>query len=357
MEFNTWLDECLPKHRRLTESVVSIMKSLVEASNIDYLSITGRTKDVPSINKKINKKRYKDPKNQLTDISGIRIIVFIESDIEIISNIISNSFTVDLKNSSNKDDGLSSNQVGYRSVHFVCDLGIQRAELPEFSGLSSLKFEFQIRTVLQHAWAELAHDRSYKFDAELPKEIQRSLYLHAGLLEIADKGFSEIAKEIDAYSNKVIEEYKTGNLDVEINSISIKEFIEEWAEKNNYPLEEAVNNSMMGDLIKELKYFNITKISELNSIIPKNYVEESNNLNIKTNIYGLVRDWMIIKDVYRIKRETGVNWTLFDPDSDFNEMELYKKLSDEENYKKINLIAREENDYLDGNEEYNTDSD
>lgn len=46
---------------------------------------------------------------------------------------------------------MSVDQTGYRSVHFVCDIGSARAALPEFNGLSGLKFEIQIRTVLQHA--------------------------------------------------------------------------------------------------------------------------------------------------------------------------------------------------------------
>ncbi|MBY5782669.1 GTP pyrophosphokinase [Rhizobium leguminosarum] len=336
MDIHAWIEDCVPKHERLTESATTIIKSLLEARKIDYLSISGRTKNKDGILEKIRRKKYKDPQFQMTDISGIRIIVFIESEVQKVSDIIKQTFIIDEKNSSNKDDVLSLNQVGYRSVHFVCDLGDKRAVLPEFEGLCELKFEFQIRTVLQHAWAELAHDRSYKFKAGLPKEIERKLYLHAGLLEIADKGFSDISREIDAYSAEVLEDYRTGNLDLEINSITLQNFIEEWAKNNNYPLERITNDALTPALIGELEYFGIKNISDINKIIPVNFADFCNNINYSTNIYGLVRGWLIIKNVKKLKEEVKVNWTIFDPgEPPGAELEIYKKFSSDDNYKNI----------------------
>lgn len=34
--------------------------------------------------------------------------------------------------------------------------------------------EVQIRSLLQHAWAEIEHDRNYKFSGILPKELRTS---------------------------------------------------------------------------------------------------------------------------------------------------------------------------------------
>ena len=280
----------------------------------------------------------------MTDISGIRIIVFIESEITAVSNIIKESFSVDLQNSSNKDDILSSNEVGYRSVHFVCDLGEKRAELPEFSGLCDLKFEFQVRTVLQHAWAELAHDRSYKFHSALPKEIQRRLYLHAGLLEIADKGFSDIAKEIDAYTNEIMDDHRRGNLEQEINSITLRNFVEGWARENKFHLEKFYDETHIAILIDELRGFDITKISQLNNVIPKSYAKISNEINYSTNLYGLVRDFLIIKDIRKLKEDLRVRWSFYDPESEQKELDLYKRLSTPENYEAIINYIKDEED-------------
>ena len=45
--------------------------------------------------------------------------------------------------------------------------------LPEMKLFSGIPFEIQVRTILQHAWAEFAHDRNYKFRGVLPDVIAR----------------------------------------------------------------------------------------------------------------------------------------------------------------------------------------
>ncbi|HEV3427647.1 MAG TPA: RelA/SpoT domain-containing protein, partial [Paraburkholderia sp.] len=152
-KFDVWLDGILPRHSRLTEMVTALMQSLISNKGIDHLAVTGRTKKKSKAIEKIARKGYKNPPRQLTDLTGVRIIVYFESQVEQVSELIKEAFNVDLKNSLNKDEALSVNQTGYRSVHYVCDLGPARLALPEFSGLAELKFEFQVRTLLQHAWA------------------------------------------------------------------------------------------------------------------------------------------------------------------------------------------------------------
>ncbi|RKE84667.1 GTP pyrophosphokinase [Rhizobium sp. AG855] len=358
MDFEREIDDLLPKYRLLTASIESIIKNLIEQNNIDYLSISGRTKNKEGILEKIKRKNYKNPKTQITDISGVRVILFVESDIKLVSDIIEGSFVVDRLNSSNKDENLSLNQVGYRSVHFVCDLGEQRSTLPEFQGLENLKFEIQIRTVLQHAWAEMAHDRSYKFRGQLPSNIQRRLYLHAGLLEIADKGFSELATEIDDYTRSVNQSYEAGNLDIEINSISLTEFIQNWAEKNNYPLEDASENvnAQVSELVVELAGFGIKTISQLSDLIPSRFVQKAKELNFRTNIFGLVRNFMIIEDVEKIMNQKNVKWTFYDPNEDPDEIKLLRDLSTEENF--VNIRRRiDEEMYEAEDHEYAPDDD
>jgi len=166
-----WLDSALPRHDRLTRAVVSIVENILGEQQIPYLAVSGRTKDRVSAIEKIRRKGYADPRAQLTDLSGIRIVVYFESDVQRVAALVNQAFNVDSANSFDKDSLLSTNQLGYRSVHFVCDLGKKRAAVDEYKGIADLKFEFQIRTVLQHAWAELAHDRNYKFSGKLPTKL------------------------------------------------------------------------------------------------------------------------------------------------------------------------------------------
>jgi len=330
-KYEVWVDEVIPKHERLTDAVISIMENLLKTSGVEFLAVTGRTKSKDSCIEKINRKSYKDPVTELTDLSGIRIVAYFESDIKIISDIINEAFNVDAKNSLNQDERLSIDQIGYRSVHFVCDIGGTRSELPEFKGLSNLKFEVQVRTVLQHAWAELAHDRNYKFSGKLPSEIERSLFLYAGMLEIADKGFSELSERIDGYIFKVQKAINEGDLDYELDSLTLPSFIENWFRVNNLQLKPVEHKNDIGKLIYELNSVGITRAIELNDIIPENYAKKCEDPKYFSNIWGHVRNWLIIHDWRKLVDKAQIDWVLYGD-------ELIELYFDEEEYGEIKRV-------------------
>lgn len=305
-----WLDGVLSKHARLTDAVVSIVENILRARQIDYLAVTGRTKNLSAAIEKIERKRYTHPQVQLTDLSGIRIVVFLESDVRRVSKAIRETFRVDAGNSLDKNDLLSANQLGYRSVHFVCDLGEGRSNLPEFRGLEGLQFEFQIRTVLQHAWAELAHDRNYKFSGKLPQLLERKLYLYSGLLEIADKGFDEVSAEIDRYVATMESRTDQGDLNVELTSLSLQHFVDMWSRKNRITLTSATGGKDdLADLVGELEQFGARTLAELQAIVPPNYADLIREDKLNT-IYGVVRDWMLMSNWRLYKSKVSFNWIM-----------------------------------------------
>jgi len=314
-----WISRIIPRHQRLTESVVTIVENLLKEEKVDYLTVVGRTKSRQSIEEKIERKGYRTPETELTDISGIRIILYLESDLHVASKIIEGAFEVDASHSLDKDELMSINQLGYRSLHFVCDLGERRAKLPEFAGFFGLKFEFQLRTVLQHAWAELAHDRNYKFSGSLPKDLERQLYLYAGLLEIADRGFDELSKSMDRYIESIDELSSDDDIEFEINSLSLQKFMELWQKDNGLTLEE-VDNKKVEDLVKELKQFQIRTLEQLQGIIPAGYSDamrgNGGSEEELHNILGTVRNWMIITDWRRFFDTVKFSWCLDDDDED-----------------------------------------
>ncbi|MGA8258513.1 MAG: DUF429 domain-containing protein, partial [Nocardioides sp.] len=75
----------------------------------------------------------------------------------------------------------SEGRFGYASRHLLVTLGGRTAQV-------------QVRTVLQHAWAEFEHDIRYKgtVPTEHAREFDRRFTLAAGLLELADQEFSAI---------------------------------------------------------------------------------------------------------------------------------------------------------------------
>ncbi len=323
VNFKEWLDVNHPRFRNLTDAVVSITTNLLSEAGITFLAVSGRTKSISDCVSKTKRKNYKNPIRQLTDISGIRIIVFFEHDIESVSDIIRNSFQIDSENSLNKDDVLSANELGYRSVHFVCDLGSPRNLLPEYVGLKDLKFEFQVRTVLQHAWAELAHDRNYKFSGQLPKPLERKLYLLAGQLELTDKGFSELSQDIDAYVTEVSESAAEGSLDIEINSLSLEGFVRQWCDANKVPLIIPPGpHDNFSILVDELRRYGVTTLERLSAIIPPTYAQSIRRKG--STVWGIVRDWMIISDVETfLRRVVPVDW-VFDAE-DFGRFNEFLK--------------------------------
>ena len=60
-----------------------------------------------------------------------------------------------------------------------------------------VKLEIQIRSILQHAWAEIEHDLCYKNSTPLPRKIKRRMYRLAGVLELADKEFSAVKYDLN----------------------------------------------------------------------------------------------------------------------------------------------------------------
>lgn len=328
MRFKNWLEENHSKFDGLTETVVLIMTRLLKDTGIPYLTITGRTKDIQSCLDKARKKRYRNPIDQMTDISGVRVVVFFDYDIERVNLIIEENFSVDRANSSNRDEILLINQVGYRSVHYVCDLGADRLRLREHQSLAHLKFEFQVRTVLQHAWAELAHDKNYKFSGQLPKHLERKLFLLAGLMETADNGFSELSRQIDEYIQEISTATPQEILEIEINALSLSEFVTKWAKNNGLPVSDIKDKVYFNDLVRELGEFGIENLKELEELIPNDFPEKFGKSD--TSVLGIVRDWMIISDPKRFINDVKIDWSLTAEDID-----LYEKYLDSELVKLI----------------------
>ncbi|MCX2706107.1 MULTISPECIES: GTP pyrophosphokinase [Pseudomonas] len=308
-----WLQSVLPRYGSLMVMVESIISNLLREKGIDYLAITSRVKAESSVLEKIERKQYKNPPEQLTDLGGVRVIVFFESDLQRVAEVIEGAFVIDGDNSSDKIQQMSVNQTGYRSLHYVCDLGDERGALPEYKGLAGLKFEFQVRTVLQHAWAELAHDRNYKFSGKLPHDIERRLYLYAGMLELADKGLDELSRQMDTHIEKVQNDIKSGKLDAVIDSVSLVQFVGEWAERHNVSLKFMDFKSGFEDLINELNLFGVTTLAQLRALVPADYHE---HILEETTIYGVVRDWMLIKDWRGFFERVPCKWVFEDGDDE-----------------------------------------
>ena len=212
-------------YEHLSASVLHIIEGLMKKEGIKYASVVFRIKDEDSLSEKICRKgdKYRTL-SDITDIGGARIITYYADDVDQVAKLIEREFKVDKENSIDKRKTLEPNVFGYLSLHYVISLDDRRAVLPEYENLENLKIEVQIRSILQHSWAEMEHDMGYKSNIEVPEEIVRDFSRLAGLLEIADKEFQEIRQKILKYESEVFEKIKSDKLDekIKLDAVSLQ---------------------------------------------------------------------------------------------------------------------------------------
>lgn len=202
-----------------------LIKSLLELEKINPHQIKSRLKKKESLEKKIIKKNYKyNCLNDITDLVGIRVIVYFEDEIDLVADLIEKEFDIDFENSIDKRI-ISEDKFGYRSLHYVASFKSNRLKLKEYSSFKDLKFEIQIRTILQHSWAEIEHDLGYKGENEIPSSAKRTFYRVAALLEQADIEFVKLKNTINEYEIDIDERVKKSPSTVKLDKASLNSFI------------------------------------------------------------------------------------------------------------------------------------
>jgi putative GTP pyrophosphokinase len=318
-ELASWYRSRVAVYEGLTEDVRRCLEKLLQDHCIDFLSAEGRTKSEISFLEKARRKVYTEPEEQIHDISGIRVITFVESDSERVVDLIDTAFHVHQDKSPDKNAELGVDRIGYRSRHFVCDLGLQRLQLAEYRKYDGLLFEIQVRTVLQHAWAEIEHDRGYKLGGVLPPDLARRLNLAAGLLEVADQEFDYLAGAIDEYRSKVAEDTSRGHLDIDLNSPSLSEYLQSWRESapQGFTLRLEDKPDTMAEVVDELRDFGATTLKDVDQLLSPEFITSEIEAGVTgTNQFGLLRDAMMFKDIERYFAEAWKDhWRAIDPES------------------------------------------
>lgn len=262
------------------KSVSGLIERLLSVNGIAVHSITQRCKTVESLSRKVEKKSTYDSLVEITDLAGIRIITLFSEDVDVVAKLIEREFTIDLKNSIDKRASLDPDRFGYLSLHYVASLNNSRGKLQEYSGFGKLKIEIQIRSILQHTWAEIEHDIGYKSTVEVPRQIRRRFSRLAGLLELADQEFIGIRKDLDAYALSIKEQMKGGGEEVLIDKVTLSNFIEtnKFCSKVDGEIAEIRQTSLgfvsaSSRMIKNLEYVGIIAISSLEAKVRELYPE------------------------------------------------------------------------------------
>ncbi len=219
-------EKTMPRYQEFTLKLRNLIEDIIRRHDIAYDMIESRTKEVANFKSKIERpgKSYSDPINDITDLAGIRVVLFYPEDVDKVCDIINQEFIIDRKNSIDKRNLLKPHEIGYLSVHYVVALSPTRKSLLEWSAFENLRAEIQIRTVLQHAWASISRALDYTREREVPSELRRRLFLLSGLLEIADQEFSSIRKKQQILTRKVSKKLKAGETNIELNSNTLAQY-------------------------------------------------------------------------------------------------------------------------------------
>jgi len=311
-----WYKGNRSKYEDLCDVISSSVEGMLRASGIQFVAVNSRAKSVESFREKIKRKRYKEPKTEMTDLAGIRIITLTENDITQVEECLRSTFNVHENLSNDKSLQLEEDRFGYRSVHYVFDIGAERDDLPEFTQFKGILFEIQIRTALQHAWAEIEHDRNYKYSGELPREYKRRLSLIAGLLEIADREFNLLTEDLDGYAELTKRELSEGDLVKELNSTTIKEFIsQELSKQEDFPHVEI--DLVRKAVVDELRNYGIENLEMLSRILSEEFLNAYRESFREENDPGTTASFLRLAMMYDnfekyFTDAWNENWTIFD---------------------------------------------
>ena len=254
-----------------------MIEELLKKNGIEISQIESRTKEIHKFTEKIERKGYKDPFNEVDDLTGIRIIAYYLEDIDPILDLLKKEFSVDPDRSIDKAQILDPDRFGYLSVHYILKLSSIRNDLSEWEQYKNLRAEIQVRTVLQHAWGAINRKLAYERFEEVPKNLRRQLYRLSALLELGDIQFSDLRNKIERVREQYSKEVDKGELDIEIDSSSIevyfssKDQVLKWqdiAENAGIKvLKIDFDSKPISSLIKIVNRANIKTIRELDSFL------------------------------------------------------------------------------------------
>lgn len=213
-----------------------------------------RIKEIESARAKIYRKNYTNPKVEMTDLVGVRFVVLISQQIDIISNIIEKELTWNavVSNDFCKDRELNPTVFDYQSKHYEV-----RPNKNIFIKYNDKKIEIskdiccevQIRSLLQHAYAELVHDNLYKPAGKVPNEAKREVAKSMALMETTDDLFTHTLTLLQKHNTPI------NNLYENLSNLYIDIFITDsnFDKKTNLMILEVFSNYISESIIDQIQ--------------------------------------------------------------------------------------------------------
>ena len=168
-----------------------------------------RVKSVDSfLEKSLRRKQKENPLTETTDQVGLRYVVLLQKDVTMIGQIIQRQECWSCRQDRDFEQERLNNPdyFSYQSDHYIVfnneALNIDGIQVPQ-----NTPCEIQVRTLLQHAYAEMSHDTVYKPSISVPdadnKQARRALAKGSALIETTDGVFDEIDRYLEEYSQTI----------------------------------------------------------------------------------------------------------------------------------------------------------
>jgi ppGpp synthetase/RelA/SpoT-type nucleotidyltranferase len=248
-------------------------------------------------------KSYKDPYTEIEDKVGVRFVVLLIDDIQLLCRLIESFNQWSYDKCRHFDDEKRENPLlfTYQSVYYIVrpskPLSIGNVTIP-----IDTPCEKQIRTLLQHAHAELTHDAIYKIkrkvnpDAYSAPDVHRTVAKSMALIETTDGFFSDATKRLN---HGPLEEFRiVERLDGIYESLT---GLKPYNEKSSLLIWDEFEQFIDDSLIDSISSF-ITVRGEIPQLIKDRYAEH----NLYQQSIVLFLYWMLAKK----RRRFISNWPL-----------------------------------------------
>lgn len=274
--------------------------------------ISGRTKDVLSIIKKIKKKQSKTPGYDYKDVNdklGIRIICNYKDECDIVEKFVYEKLIVVGKEI--KSEKIEFDKLSYLSNHYDVKIKQDGFNSSNYDELKDLVFEIQVRTLNQHTWANAAHSLAYKQEMDIADSLKRRLFRLLALYEISDDEMTSIKKIIAEDSSNFLF-YLLSQTEIFIYKLANCDYDREFSVENLKIILSFLDDEKLLCLKQELPGFINSNYSKLETIY-KNHFSRVYEYPILSQPEVFIIWFLLEKQPYSVKD----NWS-----SHYNEDEL-----------------------------------
>ena len=194
--FRQHLQETHSTHEKwglyVAQKIEESLKSAGFSETFIKIPVKPRVKTIESALGKLGRKGYTNPRQQMTDLVGIRFVVLLSEEMKIVCKAIQDEDSWDTSLSRDIEEEIKKNTkiFDYQSQHYE----VRPRESMILDGETitpDMCCEVQVRTLLQHAYAEMVHDNIYKPTGLVPIKAERHVARSMALMETTDELFSQ----------------------------------------------------------------------------------------------------------------------------------------------------------------------